>query len=304
MFPYFALVTAMLLWATSFIALKLAFTAYDPMVVIFARMAIASLCFLPFFFRLLPQVRYRKGDWKLLGIMVLCEPCLYFIFEAKALTLTTASQASMITAVLPLLVAIGAMLTLNERVSTRTFCGFALAMSGAVGLSLTGTVSENAPNPLLGNTFEFLAMVCAAAYTLLLKRLSERYPVFLLTGFQAFCGSIFFFPVLFFPGTPLPQTFIPVPALSVFYLGVCITLGAYGLYNYGVSRIPASQASAYVNLIPVFTVFFGWLILGEQFTMPQYFCAALVLSGVAVSQHSIPEPSVPPLIPAAQTPQE
>jgi drug/metabolite transporter (DMT)-like permease len=294
-FPYAALISAMLLWSTSFIALKLAFATYDPLVVIFARMAIASICFLPFLLPLLSKVRYRRGDGQLLALMALCEPCLYFIFEAKALTLTTASQAGMITAVLPLLVAISAMVFLHERVTARTFAGFGIAMAGALGLSLTGTATESAPNPLLGNFFEFLAMVCAAGYTLLLKHLSERYPAFLLTGFQAFCGSLFFFPVLLFPGTGLPTHLETLPALSVLYLGACITLGAYGLYNYGVSRIPASQASAYVNLIPVFTVFFGWLILGERFTALQYGCAALVLSGVALSQNRLPEPPAPPL---------
>ena len=42
----FALILAMVLWASSFIALKFAFRTYDPLVVIFGRMLIASICFL------------------------------------------------------------------------------------------------------------------------------------------------------------------------------------------------------------------------------------------------------------------
>ena len=47
---YTSLLIAMVLWASTFVALKLAFRAYDPMVVIFGRMLIASLCalFVPF----------------------------------------------------------------------------------------------------------------------------------------------------------------------------------------------------------------------------------------------------------------
>ena len=40
--PYFSLTLAMLLWASSFVALKLAFRGYHPMQVIFGRMFIAS----------------------------------------------------------------------------------------------------------------------------------------------------------------------------------------------------------------------------------------------------------------------
>ena len=41
--PTFTLLGAMLLWASSFIALKIAFRDFDPMVVIFGRMLVASL---------------------------------------------------------------------------------------------------------------------------------------------------------------------------------------------------------------------------------------------------------------------
>ncbi|MBT8329347.1 MAG: DMT family transporter, partial [Desulfofustis sp.] len=78
-----------------------------------------------------------------------------------------------------------------------------------------------------------------------------------------------------------------VPALAVIYLGSFVTLGAYLLYNYGVSKIPASQASAFVNLIPVFAVILGFLILGERFTPIQFVASALVLLGVFISQRRV-----------------
>ena len=75
----------MILWASSFVALKLAFRGYDPMVVIFGRMLVASCCFLPLLPRFRARNRFRRQDWKPLLFMAICEPCLYFIFEARAL---------------------------------------------------------------------------------------------------------------------------------------------------------------------------------------------------------------------------
>lgn len=281
--PVISLLMASLLWASSFIALKLAFAAYDPMFVIFARMALASLCFVFFLGRFSP-VDYRPGDLKYLGFMALCEPCLYFVFEAQALNLTTASQAGMITAMLPLMVAITARAFLNEHITRRTVTGFILAIVGTIWLSLAGAPAPGAPNPALGNFLEFLAMVCAAGYMTTLKHLSRRYSPFFLTAVQAFVGSLFFFPILFLPQVTLPRTVVPMAAAAVLYLGTVITLGAYGLYNFGVSRVPVSQATAFINLIPVFAVLMGWWILGETFTTAQYGAAVVVLFGVFYSQ--------------------
>ncbi len=278
-----SLTLAMVLWASSFIALKLAFQTYDPMVVIFGRMTVASVFFL-FFVKNCQGSVYRKGDFKYLLFMAVCEPCLYFIFEARAIENTTASQAGMITAMLPLMVAVGAHLFLKERVMKQTIAGFVLAILGACWLSMGSSPSHDAPNPLFGNFCEFMAMVFATGYTITLKRLTARYNPLFLTAFQAVTGTVFFLPFLFFGPTTLPMRFEWVPTLAIVYLGVFITFGAYGLYNYGVSRVPASQASSFVNLIPVFTIVMGWLVLGERFTASQYLASGLVFLGVFISQ--------------------
>jgi len=280
--PSISLIMAMVLWASSFVALKLAFQGYHPMQVIFGRMFIASLCFVVFIpsFRKVP---WRQRDLKYFLFMGICEPCLYYVFEAKALELTSASQAGMITAMLPLLVAILAWRLLREGISKQTLAGFSLAIIGACWLSLASDTHTNAPNPLLGNFFEFLAMVFAAGYTVSLKHLSNNYPPLFLTAFQAFIGSLFFFPFLFLPGVEWPIIWDTTPALAVIYLGTLITFGAYGCFNYGVSRISASRAAGYVNLIPVFSVILGMVILGDKLNLSQWLACGLVFCGVWLS---------------------
>ena len=282
MLPFFSLVLAMLLWASSFVALKLAFRGYHPMQVIFGRMFIASLCFIVFIpaFR---RIEWRRHDLKYLLIMAVCEPCLYFIFEAKALELTSASQAGMITAMLPLLVAILAWSILKETIRRQTLIGFTMAILGACWLSVASEITAEAPNPLLGNFCEFLAMVCAAGYTIALKHLSDHYPPLFLTAFQAFLGCLFFFPFLLIPDIGFPRHLETTPLLAVLYLGTFITFGAYACYNFGVSRIPASQAAGFVNLIPVFGVLLGMLVLGERLNAEQWLACGLVFCGVWIS---------------------
>jgi drug/metabolite transporter (DMT)-like permease len=142
---------------------------------------------------------------------------------------------------------------------------------------------QHAPQPLLGNFFELLAMVCATGYTLLLKHLSARYSPFILTAMQAFIGSVFFLP-LAAVGSGVPPAPSGQGLFALVYLGSVVTVGAYGLYNFGVSRLPASQATGFINLIPVFTLVFAWLLLGERLNGQQLLAAGLVFAGVALSQ--------------------
>ncbi len=282
--PSLALLLAVILWASSFIALKIAFFAYDPMVVIFSRMLIASICFLIFSRRVTEALHYRRGDYKLIVFMAFCEPCLYFIFEAKAVQNTTASQAGMISALLPILVMIAAALILKEEVKAKSWLGSFIAVAGVCWLTLESSPSIDAPNPLLGNFLEFLAMVCAAGYTITLKSLTERYSPFFLTATQAFIGCFFYFPFLFLPSTSLPNQLYLGPSLAVIYLGAVVSLGAYGLFNYGVKYLPANKASSYVNLIPIFSVIMGCVILGEAFNAWQLCAGVLTIGGVYLTQ--------------------
>ncbi|MDD3814939.1 MAG: DMT family transporter, partial [Desulfocapsaceae bacterium] len=201
--PSLCLILAMFLWGSSFVAMKLAFQDYHPMVVIFGRMSVASIaffCFLPRF----RTIHIRRQDRHLFAVMALSEPCLYFFFEALALQNTSASQASLITAMLPLLITIASVCLLSERSSKQTLTGLFLAMGGAIILSLGGSATEQAPAPLLGNFYEFMSMICATIYTITVKRLTAFYPAFYLTAVQAWIGALFFAPFLALPQVPLP----------------------------------------------------------------------------------------------------
>ena len=279
--PFLALTGAMILWGSSFVAMKFAFQGLDPLLVIWGRMVVGCVCFLPWLLRL-SRVRIRNRDLLPLLAMALCEPCLYFLFEAKALTLTSAAQASLITTLLPLMVAMAALWLLGERLGPRMVCGLFLAAIGAVWLTLAGQPDRQAPDPVLGNLLEFLAMVCATGYIILLKKLSGRLPPFFLTAVQSLTGVLFFSVLLLLRG--IPELTAPVSAwLAVLYLGAAVTFGAYGLYNYGVSRVEASRAAIFINSIPVWTIVLGFFLLGERLSPGQAAASVLILTGVMLS---------------------
>ncbi len=279
-----ALLTASLLWASGYIVMKWGLEFFHPMSLAALRMLVGGLGFLFFIPCLRGKVRYRPGDWKWFALMAVGEPCLYFVFELYALTYTTASQAGTVVAIMPILVALGAVLTLKERLPANGWIGAALAIGGVVWLSLGAESTETAPAPLWGNFLEACAAVCATVYFLCARRLSAHYPPLLITAVQTWVGALFFFPAFFLPGMGLPESVPPVVWGAVIYLGLVVGLGAYGTFNFGLSRVKAGLASLYLNLIPVFALFMGVILLGESLTLMQYPACALVLVGLFVSR--------------------
>jgi drug/metabolite transporter (DMT)-like permease len=290
--PLLYLGGAVLFWGTSFVAVKTALDSFSPMTVIWLRMAIATIAIAPFATRL-PRPDYRPGDWKLLLFAGMCIPCLYYLFEGYAVHFTTSSQAGVVSAVVPLLVAAGAWIFLHERLGWRGAVAIALSLVGVAMLSFGGSAQESASNPVLGNLLELLAMVSAAGSMLAIKHLSARYDPWLLTGMQAVLGTLFFLPMALAsnPRTWLAAT--PVAWACVAYLGIFVSLGAFGLYNSALAKLPASRASLAINLIPAVAMLAGWLVRGEQMSAPQLAACALIVGAVVFAEMG-PNPAADP----------
>lgn len=274
---------AVLFWGTSFAATKTALDGFSPMTVIWLRMAVASLAFAPFW-RRIERPRYRRGDWKLLLFAAVCMPCVYYTCEGYAVRFTTSSQAGVVSAMVPLLVAAGAWMFLHEKTTKRAGIAIALSLVGVAMLSFGGTAQASAPNPVLGNMLELLAMVSAASSMLTIKHLADRYSPWLLTGAQAAVGVLFFLPGALASN---PSTWVSASAAawaSIAYLGVAVSLGAFGLYNTAQTRMPASRAALSINLVPAVAMLTGWLVRGEVLTLVQLAACALIVGAVVLGE--------------------
>lgn len=287
--PHLALIVGMTAWASSFVGLKFALTEYSPFEVIAGRMIIASVICLPFAKPLFGVLKNRRKALVLLA-GVLCEPCCYFLFETSALRYTSSAQAGMVLAIMPLCVGLCAWLFLKEKQTLQAWIGFFLACFGVFWLSFSGETSVSAPNPFLGNMLELGAVFCGVGYTLSCRSLTSDMNPWVFTAAMGFMGAVFYVPLTF-----LPMEFTPVvldveipgwmPLFAIVYLGVVVSLLGYGFYNYGVAKLSATEAAAYINLIPVITLIIGMFFLQEKLTAEQYCASAAILGGMLLSQY-------------------
>ncbi|UZJ57950.1 DMT family transporter [Pseudomonas sp. KU26590] len=275
---FMSLAGAMALWASAFVAIKIALIEVPPFVLMFLRLILGSG-----FFALFWKFGVRKSiaikDRWLLLVMSFFEPCLYFILETKALQYTSASQAGVVFAFLPVLIMLFSYLIYHDKPSTLQCAGGLLAAAGVLVLCLTGSHEGEASAPVLGNFLELLAMACAAIYTVLLKRLTGMYSPFLLAAIQSFTGAIFFLPFAAYEAAGGISIGLNA-ALAVLYLGLIVTAAAYTLFNYGISKVSVAQGALYFNLVPIFTLLFSVAFLEENIYFTQVISMALVIAGV------------------------
>ena len=79
-------ITGCILWGSALSIVKIALEEYDPVFLVFARMAISALVLTPIvFYRFRPIRIYSRRDFLLLVLLTLCDPVGFFTFEALAL---------------------------------------------------------------------------------------------------------------------------------------------------------------------------------------------------------------------------
>ncbi len=274
------LVIAHILWGGGFIVLKIVMESLTIGQILLGRVLLASIVY-ALIWKRIPKPDYQAGDLKYLVIVALCEPFLLFVFETLGLSYTTASQAGMIVACVPLTVALGAFLLYRERVSRRCMAGIGFAVIGVVIVSAFGEAGGQSSRPLLGNFLMFCAVLAATGNALTIKHLSQRYSFMFLSAIQVFGATILFLPLAF--TSPLPAEISWATIGGLIYLSLGITFCVYFIINYSLGQIKAAYVILFTNLIPISTLLLAFVILGERLSAVQYAGALLVIAGVVLA---------------------
>ncbi len=298
---YLALTAALTTWGISFVASKIALESFTVYTLLATRFGLVSCIFLGIMcIRGFPHFTRREHGALLLT--ALFQPGLYFYFETLGLSLTTASKSSLITATIPLVVLSISVALGMERLRPAGLVGIVISLVGVAMLVMGGRDFSWSGGNLMGDAFMFCAVLSAAAYMLLARSLGKKHSAFEITSMQMLYGTVLFIPLML---SNMDQMIMPTLSIqsvgAVFFLAVVCTIGAFFCYNYALANIPASQASMFMNGVPVVTAITAWAVLGEVLTPVQGIGGALVLAAVYLSNRttSAPVHDVPTKEPAA-----
>jgi drug/metabolite transporter (DMT)-like permease len=282
--PSAALTAMALLFGLSFVATKFALESIPPFTLIFLRFSIASVLLGALYFRRGTN-RLFRGDRRRMFLVSLIVPGLYFLAETYGLRLSSATTISLLISTIPIFAALFAFFMMKEPIGFWRGAAIALSIVGvATILSADGGKVTTWEVVQVGNLLGLGAAVCGGLYMALGRDLMTRYSPLTMTTFQAFFAVAIFSPLA---GTELFnrrwQGIGALTLLSVLYLAVFCSVLAFFLWNYGISRLEASRAAVFTNLVPVFTVMGASIFLGERIHPAQVIGGALVIGGVALA---------------------
>ena len=191
---------------------------------------------------------------------------LYQMLAYQALALTTALNVLLISATVPLFIALVGWLGFGERITLRLALAIALSLLG-MGVVVTRgdwtVLRQLRLNP--GDLFMLAAVLVWAAYSNLLKRRPRELSQFGLLATTAAAGIAFTGPVyLWQQGNGTSVVWSPTTLVAVLYIGVFASVLAYAAWNQGVSLVGANQAGLFINLMPLFGGVLAMLFLGER----------------------------------------
>jgi drug/metabolite transporter (DMT)-like permease len=274
-----ALALAGSLWGTGFLFGKIAFREMTVSENVSFRFLAGSLALSPILIRRWKPYR-RKDLWLLLLAGVIGVP-LQFLVQFKGLQLTTVSHASLIVGTLPMLLALSSALILHERLRRIEWGLLTLSGAGAVLIAISTRTGTSGPQPTLrGDLLVLLSMFASVAMILCSKRLVDKHDAFHVTAATLVSGTIFLVGWVELI-RPVRFHFSFEAWAAVLAQGLLATAGAYLLWNWGLSRVPASHAGVFLNMEPMLGAVLGVTLLHEKLAKTAILGGAMIV-GAAV----------------------
>lgn len=280
---YLLLVCVVVIWASYPTLVKIALRDMPPFTLAALRCTLASAILTVLLWRSGgegggPVTRSDVPSLLLLGISGITVSTGIFYL---AVSLTTASNAVILTASTPVLVAVGGHLFFAERLRPPQWAGVAVSAAGVLLTVTRGDLRlfEAPPHP--GDGVVLVGQMAWATYTLYGKRVLARLSPRVATTAAYLIGTALLIPVavILAPLFP-PARVTSVPAWAVVVFQGTLGALAHVWYYRGIQAVGPAVASAFTNLQPLVGVLLATVLLGERVTLAQGLGAALILVGV------------------------
>lgn len=275
-----ALLLTTVIWASTFINIKIVLAEVQPNTLAFMRFFIAAVVLVAYsIHRRLPRMEKRDLPRAALGGFT--GITMYNFLQNQGLKYAGATDAAIISATAPVFIVILARVFLKEKILPRQAVGIALALAGSVLVSTNGSLSGISLNSsrIYGDSLILLTGVSWAAYNISIKPLLERYPATSVLVYCTLAGTVFLLPFML---AEFPINLAGITAgvwVNIFYLGLMASALAYLLWNSALAKIPMTTAAVFLYLMPVISAVIAAVILKEMPTAYTVTGGIIVLIG-------------------------
>lgn len=264
--PFALLLIAAASWGGNWVAARAVIGEFPPFALVFWRWVLAVVLLLAL------AAPHLRGDWmalrrqwKYVVLMGIIGTAGFSMFGFWGLRHTTATNAVLLTAAMPLYQVPLSWLLLGLAISLRQSAGVALAFLGVVVIVSRGDLSTLAT--LRFNAGDLLVMIGLflwALYTVFLPRGPKVHPLSFLCA-SAIAGLAFTTPFYLGELAAGAQTEPTAKNIgAIVYLAVFPSVVSYVCWSVAVRSVGPNMASFFNPTVPMFGVLWAILLLGEQ----------------------------------------
>ena len=267
------------IWGSSFLFLRIASPAFGPIFLVEMRVLSGLLVLLPVFF-VMRKYQEFKLHWKMILLVSLLNMAIPFCFFSYSALNMGAGLLSIMNATVPIFTAMVGFLYFRQRLSRLGFAGLIVGLLGVAILMSESRDESGITSDLAIPSALFASILYGIAINLAAHKLQG------VSGITITTGSLFFSSTILLPLaiSSRPEV-IPegVIWLSVLSLGIVCTGFGYVLFYRLIGEIGSQRAITTIYLIPLFSIFWGSLFLGETLTVAMFLGGITVLLGVALT---------------------
>ncbi|UCH24372.1 MAG: DMT family transporter [Trueperaceae bacterium] len=248
-----------ILWGSAFPMIKIGLSGFSVLHLTLARHLVASLLLGGFLMVAGMRLRPDAKDIPFFFLLGLLGFTIYHLALNFGELSLSAGGTSLIIATAPAITAVIAFFELDERLALLGWIGIAVSFVG-VALIVLGDGEGLTLNPYA--LFVLLSALVTSLYFVLQRRVLGRYRPVEMTAFATWAGTV---PMLLFvPGfVEGIQRAGTGPLLATVYIGAFPSAIAYSMLAVAISRAPINLIASFLYTVPIFSLLFSWLFLGE-----------------------------------------
>jgi O-acetylserine/cysteine efflux transporter len=281
--PLLGLLTLCLIWGLSVPLTKLGLQVLPPLLLAAFRYLAAAPFFVLFLIgRPLPS---RRALLAMAALGVLGIDCGQ-VTQILGVQRTSASVATVISAMIPILVVILAGWRLKQPLRITHITGLGVALAGIAVVATEGNVLSFGMEPasaLAGDALMLVSAVSVALYYVLSAELTQRYPVSMVAAWSSLFGVS-----LLIPAVPwelrhaaISPGFVAIGV--VLYLGVLVTVAGMWIWLHILRVLPARVAAGTQYLQPLIGVAASAALFGDPLGQSFSIGTVLVFIGIALT---------------------
>ncbi len=264
-------------WGASFLFMRISANHFGAVPLVEVRLGLGALVLLPFLWGARSQFPLKL--WPKLALIGAINSAIPFILFAWAAQRAPAGIGAIANALTVLFTALVAFLFFGEKIGARRAVALLVGFAGVVVLASGKTAGASIGWAAAAGT---LASFFYGVGINLARHHLTGLPPAALAAATLGCAALLTLPfaIAQWPAGPIPA----MSWASAATLGVlCTGLSFVGYYRL-IARIGASRTSTVTYLIPLFGVFWAWLLLGEAVTGTMAIAGAMILGSVAMAQ--------------------